>query len=346
MIKKNKHFINLNANINEALRILNKLNLDNIIFVIDNTGKLIGSITDGDIRRGLLNGVQIYDNVDKVLNANPKFIRKGDDDINKIIQFREKNYKIIPIVDNEHKVLDLINFRQIKSFLPLDVLLMAGGRGQRLIPLTNSCPKPLLKVGNKSILDHNLDRLQKFGINDFWISINYLGEIIENHLSNRKGNNITYLKEQKPLGTIGALSLISNLYHDYLLVMNSDILTNLNFESFFVDFIKNKADMSVLSIPYSVNIPYGVIETSDNDIKRIREKPSYTYFSNGGIYLLKKSIINKIPNNTFFNTTDLIELLLENKYKVISYPFSGYWLDIGKHEDFRRAQEDIKHIEL
>ena len=322
--------------------------MNNILFVVDSNNKLVGSLTDGDIRRALINGIEIESSVEKVIQKEPKYIIKGQDNLNKIIELRQGNFKIIPIVDSDFKIINVINFRNLKSYLPIDAVIMSGGRGQRLQPFTDSIPKPLLKVGGKAIIEHNLDRLALFGIDDFWISLRYLGEQIENHLGNGDDKNvkIEYIWESEPLGTIGAVSKINNFQHDYILVTNSDLLTNIDYEKFFLEFLKNNADLAVLTIPYQINVPYAVLETQNGIVKSLKEKPTYTYFSNGGIYLIKKEFLNLIPKNSFFNSTDLIELLIKKGYKVVSYPFSGYWLDIGKHEDFERAQTDIKYIDL
>ena len=225
---------------------------------------------------------------------------------------------------------------------------MAGGRGQRLQPLTDSTPKPLLKVGEKPIMEHNLDRLVNFGIDDFWVSVKYLGEQIESYFGTgiNKNINIKYIWENEPLGTIGAVSKIENFEHDYVLITNSDLLTNVDYEHFFLEFIKEDADLAVLTIPYQVNIPYAVLETKDNTIKSFKEKPTYTYYSNGGIYLMKRDVLKYIPKEKFYNATDLMEDLIINNLKLISYPFSGYWLDVGKHEDFKKAQKDINYIKF
>jgi NDP-sugar pyrophosphorylase family protein len=225
---------------------------------------------------------------------------------------------------------------------------MAGGRGLRLKPLTDNIPKPLLKVGEKPIIQHNIDRLASFGIDDYWISLNYLGELIESHLKTElnKNINVEYVWEKEPLGTIGAASKIDNFQHEFILVMNSDLLTNVDYEKFFLDFLEKDADLAVVTIPYQVSIPYAVLETRNGTVESFKEKPTYTYYSNGGIYLMKKKVLNLIPKNTFFNTTDLMEILIKEKCKLISYPFSGYWLDIGKHDDFEKAQFDIKNLLL
>ena len=225
---------------------------------------------------------------------------------------------------------------------------MAGGRGQRLQPLTDATPKPLLRVGTKPIMEHNLDQLAKYGIDDFWVSVKYLGDQIENYFGNgrEKNINIEYVRETEPLGTLGAVSRINNFRHDYILVTNSDLLTNIDYENFFLDFVTKEADFAVLTIPYQVNIPYAVLETKDGTIKSFKEKPTYTYYSNGGVYLMKKKVLKHVPQNTFYNSTDLMEFLISTDYKVISYPFLGYWLDVGKHEDFEKAQTDINSIKF
>ena len=225
---------------------------------------------------------------------------------------------------------------------------MAGGRGQRLQPLTDATPKPLLKVGDKPIMEHNLDRLIMYGIDDFWVSVKYLGEQIEAYFGagKQKNINIEYVWENDPMGTIGAVSKINNFKHDYVLVTNSDLLTNIDYEQFFLEFIKQGADLAVLTIPYQVAIPYAVLETERGEVKSFKEKPTYTYYSNGGIYLIKRELLDFIPENNFYNATDLMEELIRQNKKVISFPFFGYWLDVGKHEDFEKAQIDIHNIKF
>lgn len=226
---------------------------------------------------------------------------------------------------------------------------MAGGKGTRLMPLTKDTPKPLLKVGDKPIIEHNIDRLANFGIDQQFISIKHLGHLIKDYFGNgeNKSINIKYITEEKPLGTIGAISTVQEtLLHDVQLVMNSDILTNINYEEFYTEFINEEADFAVATIPYEVKIPYAVLVTEGKNITNFKEKPTYTYYSNAGIYLMKKDIIKLIPKNKFYNTTDLMEDLIRRGKKVISFPILDYWLDVGKHDDYQKAQEDIKHLKL
>ncbi|NRT15102.1 dTDP-glucose pyrophosphorylase [Flavobacterium sp. 28A] len=336
------------STIKEGLLKLNILSKDAILFVVDSNDKLLGSLTDGDVRRALINGVTIDKAVDEIIQSEPKYIRKGDQDIEKIIEYREGNYRILPILDNNDNVVNVINFREIRSYLPVDVVVMAGGRGQRLQPLTDTIPKPLLKIGNKAIMEYNIDRLALYGIDDFWFSVKYLGEQIVSHFGDGAERNIkiNYVWEDVALGTIGAVSKIDNFIHDYVLIMNSDLLTNLDYEHLFLDFISKDADFSVVTIPYQVNVPYAVLETEGGHVKSFKEKPTYTYYSNGGIYLMKKTVLKYLPKEAFFNATDLIDKLIDEKLKVVSYPLVGYWLDIGKHDDFQKAQEDIKQIKF
>lgn len=348
MINYREHLLLSKSTIKQALIQLDVLAKDAILFVIDENEKLIGALTDGDVRRGLIKGIGIDDTVNSIIQGNPKYIRRGERDINKVIEYREGNFRILPVIDKDDKVVNVINFREIRSYLPIDAVIMAGGRGQRLRPLTDTTPKPLLKVGDKSIMEHNVDRLALFGIDDFWVSVKYLGEQIEAHFGDGKQRNISieYVWESEPLGTIGAVSKISNFAHDYVLVMNSDLLTNLDYELFYIDFIKQDADFSVVTIPYKVSVPYAVLETTNGEIMSFKEKPTYTYYSNGGIYLMKKEVLDYLPKGNHFNATDLMEKLIKENKKVVSYPLLGYWLDIGKHEDFAKAQEDIKHLKL
>ena len=343
-----EHLILSGSTVKEALGLLNDLSQDAILFVVDENNKLIGSLTDGDVRRGLLNDFTVESKIDEIIQSNPRFIRKGNYDIQKIIEYREEDYRVIPVLDDNDVIINVINFRHIKSYLPIDAVIMAGGRGQRLQPLTDVTPKPLLKVGDKPIMEHNLNRLAMYGIDDFWVSVKYLGEQIEAYFGagKQKNINIEYVWENDPMGTIGAVTKINNFKHDYVLVTNSDLLTNIDYEQFFLEFIKQGADLAVLTIPYQVAIPYAVLETEKGEVKSFKEKPTYTYYSNGGIYLIKKEMLNYIPKDTFYNATDLMEVLIKNGFKVISFPFSGYWLDVGKHEDFEKAHIDILNIKF
>ena len=343
-----KHLIHRDYTIKEALDRLNQLAKDAILFVVDDEDTLIGSLTDGDVRRGLLKGVNIDDSILTIIQKEPKFIYNEDQNIQNVLNLRAGNFRILPVVDDKKRIIKIINFRLQKSYLPIDVVIMAGGRGERLKPLTDQTPKPLLKIGEKPIIEHNIDRLISFGIDNFWISVRYLGDQLKEYFQdgNAKGVQMRYVSEDIPLGTIGAVSEIKTFQHNHVLVTNSDILTTLDYEQFYLEHIKNDADVTVATIPYAVSIPYAVLETENNRVKGFEEKPTYTYYSNGGIYLFKKTILDQIPESTFYNATDLMEKVINNKGRVCSFPLIGYWLDIGKMPDYIKAQEDIKHLDL
>ena len=228
----------------------------------------------------------------------------------------------------------------------IDVVIMAGGKGERLMPLTKNTPKPLLKVGNKPIIEYSTDLLASYGLKHIHISINYLGEQIITYFRDHNKHHIdfNFIQETKHLGTIGALKLLENIKNDYILVMNADLLTNINIEAIFNDFLLKQVDALIATVSYNVAIPHDVVETKKGFVSNLREKHSYTYNLNAGIYIFKKACLNFIPENTFFDATDLIEVLLANDKKITTYPILDYWLDIGKHDDFKKAQEDIKHL--
>jgi dTDP-glucose pyrophosphorylase len=285
--------------------------------------------------------------VSDIMNIRPKSLLIGAINTEKTKEYRDKNYKIIPIVNEVNEVVDILNFRLKKALLPLDVVIMAGGRGTRLLPITENIPKPLLKVGNKPIIEYIIDGLITYGITNIHISINHLGHLIQEALGDgsSKGITINYIEENQPLGTIGSVSLKKSISHPHTLVLNSDLLTALDYEDYFIDFLNKNADFSAVGIPYKVDVPYGIFEMEDDRIIQIREKPTYTYFSNGGIYLFKSELIEKIPKGQTYLATEFIDDLIAQDKKVISYSLYDYWLDIGSHSDFQKAQTDVKKYE-
>tara|TARA_B110000027_G_scaffold134181_1_gene165381 strand:- start:1611 stop:2648 length:1038 start_codon:yes stop_codon:yes gene_type:complete len=343
-----EHLIQISKKAIDAINQLNNLiSTQSLVLIVLKGEFCVGTLTDGDIRRGLLEGNSLETTLDSFVNKNYQFLREKDNYWDQLSQLRKNNLKIIPILDQNNKLKEIFDFSKSISKLPLSVLLMAGGYGTRLKPLTEITPKSMLIVGGKPIIEHNIDRLIKFGIKEFFISVKYLKEQIINYFGdgNSKGIKITYIKEDYPLGTIGALSKINSIANKNLLVMNSDLLTDLNFESFYRNFISLKSKMLVLTIPYNINIPYAVLESDNNKVKNFVEKPTYTYHSNGGIYILSFSIKKIIPKNTFYNATDLMDELIK-KDSLSHYTHKGYWLDIGKPRDFEQSQLDIKNLNL
>ena len=344
------NIIQSSGTIKQALEQLNNLpTRDSLtLFVIDGNEKLVGTLTDGDIRRGLLLGRNITESIETVMHKKYKFLQRNNFTLEFIDELKVKEIDLIPFVNEKFEIEKIIDLSKIKSVLPVDVVIMAGGEGKRLLPLTKDTPKPLLKIGDKPILEHNIDRLSLFGVDNIFITLKYQGQKIKDYFNDGSSKNIKirYTQEADSLGTIGAISLIDNFIHENILVMNSDLLTNIDFEDFFKSFHNGKAEMAVATIPYPVTLPYGVIESDGNHVKAIKEKPTYTYYSNAGIYLFKKSVLKYIPRNAFFNATDLMQALINENKKILMYPVLSYWLDIGKHEDYNKAQEDIKHLKF
>ena len=344
-----KHTIGQVDSISTALKKLDALGADAILFLVNQENKLVGSLTDGDLRRGFIKGLNFETPLLEFIQAHPSFIYEKENAIEQIEEFKKRNLKIIPILNRQHQIVDILNLRIQKTLIPADAVLMAGGEGKRLRPLTQNTPKPLLKVGDKPIIEYNIDSLSQYGIRNLYLSINYLGEQIENYFGNGQDRNlnIKYIKESKPLGTVGSILLADGFEHSDILIMNSDLLTDIDYADFYKQFIQSKADMAVATIEYKVDIPYAVLETdADQCIRSLKEKPRYTYYANAGIYFIKKELLELIPSNTFYDITDLMNQIMELKKKIVMFPINGYWLDIGKHEDFKKAQEDIKHLKL
>lgn len=335
--------------IRQALQQLNILGIPSVVlFVSDSEGKLAGSLTDGDIRRGLLNDKSVHDKVANVMNAHCRRILKNEIKNEKIAELRSKKINFIPVVDKDGLILNILDLSEYKQIVPADAVIMAGGKGERLLPLTKKIPKPLLKVGDKPIIEHNIDRLARYGIENIHISINYLGQQIEDYFGNgdKKELSIRYIREEQSLGTIGAVSLNDGFTHDTILLMNSDLLTNIDFSNLYNDFVRSGADMIVATVPHTVDMPYAILELDEERVISLQEKPRYTYFANAGIYMIKTELLDYIPKGTFYNATDLMEKVIADGKKLVNYPMLEYWLDIGRMNDYQKAQDDIKHIEL
>lgn len=317
-----------------------------VLFVVDANDRMVGTLTDGDSRRTLISGGSINDSIEKVMHRDFNFLRNGvDDDVRHIQEQKRKKMKLVPVLDENNHIVEIINLERFITRLPIDAVLMAGGKGERLRPLTEKTPKPLLPVGGKCIIDHNVDRLMLYGIQHINVTVNYLAEQIEEHYREPRNKvKVRTFREPKYLGTIGSIKFVDTFYNDTILVMNSDLFTNIDYEDFFLHFQNNDAVMSVAAVPYDISIPYGILDLEGCNIKGLLEKPKYNYYANAGIYLVKKTVLAEIPEDQFFNATDLIEKLITQGQKVIRYPLNGIWIDIGQHDELVRAEEVAKHL--
>ena len=318
-----------------------------VLFVLDDDSRMVGTLTDGDSRRALIAGASVTDKVEKIMHRDFNYMKVSDiDDVQEIKRQRDLKMRLVPVLDEENHIVEIINLEKFNSRLPFDAVLMAGGKGERLRPLTEKTPKPLLKVGDKCIIDHNIDRLISYGVKNISVTVNYLKEQIEEHFAQPRGEvKVNTVREPKYLGTIGSIRFVETFHNDTILVMNSDLFTNINYEDFYLHFKEHDADMSVAAVPYSVQVPYGIFQIENKrEITGLVEKPTYDYYANAGIYLIKKSALDLIPEDTFFNATDLIEALIALGRKVIRFPLNGTWIDIGNPQEYKRANELVKHM--
>ncbi|MDA3894011.1 MAG: nucleotidyltransferase family protein [Salinivirgaceae bacterium] len=344
MFDYNNLIINESDNVRHAMKRLLDIPRALTLFVVDKNEKLIGTLTDGDIRRGFVSGLSLEDTVNKFMFKDFACLTRLSD-MSEVKTLRKRGVKLLPVIDEKHRISKVYDLTKLKSILPLVAVIMAGGKGKRLKPITDSIPKPMIKLGNKPIIEHNIDRLISYGIETIYISVNYKKEQIMDYFGDgkNKGISIRYIEEDKPLGTIGALSLVEQFESDVLL-SNSDLFTNIDYEDLYLNYLKKDADMAIASIPYTVNIPYAIFEEENNKIKGFKEKPSNTHFANAGIYIIKNSLLKYIPKNQFYNTTDLMEACITNKKTIIHNPIIGYWIDIGKMDDLKKAELIAKHL--
>ena len=347
MSKYKNILLNRNTTIKQALTEIDKGAM-RIAIVLDDDKKVIGTLTDGDIRRGLLNGLTLESDIANLYFKEP-ILASINDSKELIIQkaLRKQIYQI-PIVDTEGK---FVKIEELSNLLKVNtkhnrVILMAGGLGTRLHPLTQDIPKPLLKVGNKPILETIIENFAKYGFVNITISVNYKASMIKEYFGDGSslGVNIDYIQENKRLGTAGALSLIQDRPQDPFFVMNADLLTNVNFEHL-LDFHVMEHSVATMCVrEYDYQVPYGVIQTKESEIISIEEKPVHKFFVNAGIYTLSPQIFEYIPKNKFYDMPTLFEDIIKDRLKSVSFPIHEYWLDIGRMSDFEQAQHEYGEI--
>lgn len=332
-------FISPDQSIGSAIKIIH--NAGKRIGLVVKNSKLLGTITDGDIRRALLQNKDMETASVEIMNPNP-VIAKEEASIEEIRKIM-KNMDIlqIPIVDSKNKIvgLKLVNFLE-ENNIKNTVVIMAGGFGKRLLPLTKETPKPLLKIGKKPILEIIMNRLKKFGFSNIVISTHYKSDMIKDYFKNGEefGVNIDYLEESEPLGTAGALTLVKEKdLNQPLIVMNADLFTELNFKSLLENHLKSQSNATACVVKYEFEVPYGVMEVKGNKIKKITEKPKNKFFINAGIYVLDPKIIKSMKKNTYKDMPELLTENLDKKNGVNMFPIFEEWLDIGKIGDFEKA---------
>ncbi len=346
-----KTLISESSTIKQALEIINSEAL-RVAVVVDQDKKLLGMITDGDIRRGLLSDFLLTDSVAKVMNSKPITAKQG---ITKeaLVNIMEKNEILsVPLLDTGGKVvgLETLHSALSKDRYQNPVFIMAGGFGTRLRPLTDNCPKPMLKVGEKPILETVIKSFIRAGFSNFYISTHYMPEQIYQHFGDGSnlGVNISYVHEDTPLGTGGALGLLpDDIPRDLPLIMiNGDVLTKVDFQRLLNFHLENDADATMCVREYDYQIPYGVINGDGNQITSMVEKPIQRFFVNAGIYVVSPRVIQSVEKNQKIDMPTLLEQHMEERQKVLMFPIHEYWLDIGRMDDFNRAQVDILSLGL
>lgn len=334
----------------DALFVINSQAL-RIVLVTGADRALLGVLTDGDIRRALLSNASLDDSVIHFMNNKPVIASPTQTRAELLEQMKHSSILSIPIVDDAGKLIGLESWEKASSHRRHDnpIFIMAGGFGSRLKPLTDNCPKPMLNVGGKPMLEILLERFIKAGFHNFYFSTHYLPEIIRNHFGNGSKWNvsISYVHEDSPLGTGGALGLLpDDIINKPLILINGDILTTLDFERLLNFHDANHSIATMCVRQYEYQIPYGVIHSDGNKILEMQEKPIHRYFVNAGIYVLNPELYKSVSKNIKIDMPTLLESQIEQSHDVLMFPIHEYWLDIGRMDDFNRAQQDINQLEL
>ncbi len=341
--------------VKNALKYLTKT-AEKVLLVVDPEECLLGTLTDGDIRRYLLSGGKIEHTIEKVYNPKPIFLLEKDVEIAKELMLKNK-IELIPIVDKNRKVKDYFTWTDIftektchefiSKSLNIPVVVMAGGKGTRLKPFTKILPKPLIPVGDKPIIDIIVNEFRMCGVEKFYLTLNYKGELIETYFNSYKKNfTIEFIREKDFLGTAGSLKLLENIIEDIFIVTNCDVIVKANYADVLSFHKEQGASITILSSIKHYKIPYGVIDFSNGGaVIKIIEKPEYVFTINTGVYVLNKDVLKYIPADSFFNMTDLIQCLLNDKQKVITYPVNeDEYIDIGQWEEYKKALEVFKNL--
>lgn len=347
-----KCLINESADVREAIRAIES-GQKGIAVIVNANRCLQGVVTDGDVRRGLLAGIKLKNPITAIMNRKPTKAVDGMSHSLIVELLQQSRLESLPLVDANNCVVDVIlltDLTEEKDTGKADgfssALIMAGGEGRRLLPLTEHLPKPLVEVGGMPLIERQVRRVANAGVNQIYIAVNYLAEMIESHLGNgsRYGVEIHYLREQQKLGTAGALSLIEDTLDGPLLLMNGDVFTSIDFR-YLLDFhLKHQPLMTVAAIDYHVEIPYGVIKTEGSYAVCLEEKPSQQFLCNAGIYAISPEAVSQVPKNQSYNMTDLIELSISQGTGVAVFPVHEYWSDIGTHAELDKARTELKIV--
>lgn len=347
MIEWKKTILSLDATMSDAVRSLEESRLQ-IVLIVDPTNMLKGTITDGDIRRGILRGETLNAPVLDIMKANP--ITAGPEVDRKTVLKWMKQFQIgqVPVIDAKGFLIGLETLSALKGGRSEDnwVVIMAGGMGTRLRPLTEHMPKPMIPVGGKPVLEGIIERLAEQGFHKIFLSVNYQAEKVESHFGDgsKWGVDITYLEEEQRLGTAGALSLLPQKPRESFLVMNADLMTDIDFRRLLDFHVEQAADATMGVREYCFQVPYGVIEMAGHQITRINEKPTQSYFVNGGIYALSPHVLSYVRKGQLHDMPDLFNEIIEDGGMSAAFPIHEYWIDIGQLDDLEKARDEFPAV--
>jgi dTDP-glucose pyrophosphorylase/predicted transcriptional regulator len=347
-VSQEKYLISIESSIQDAIASMNESS-KRIALVVDSQKTLLGVITDSDIRRLVLSHTPLTDLVRDTMIQKPIIGFSWDTDQEILNLMKEHDIYQIPILDNLNRVVELKTINNIlsqeKNTINSSVVLMAGGLGTRLYPITQSIPKPLVPINGKPILRIIIDNLMEKGFSKLHVSINYKGEMIREELKrDLKYSSISYIEESERLGTAGALSLFEEKFTEPLLVQNADILTTLDYQSMLKFHNENNNAITIAVRREKIQIPYGVVTLDGSTVKKIQEKPEQYYFANVGIYVISPDILKRIPFNQYYDMPTLIEDCLNDGVHVGSFPVHEYWADIGQIDELEKARSVYSEI--
>jgi dTDP-glucose pyrophosphorylase len=347
MINISQIFLLPNSTIGEALGVIDSGAIK-IALVVDSDNKLLGTLSDGDIRRGLLREKTLNDTIEDVYFKAPITANKNNSKESLTNLCLIKKIGQIPIVDVDKKIIDLfvLDGELLKKQHENHVVLMVGGLGARLRPLTENTPKPMLEVGGKPILETIVKGFVDSGFANITMCLGYKSNVIQDHFQDGGafGANIDYIVEEKRMGTAGALTLLGKRLNNPFFVMNGDLLTRINFEKMLDFHLEHDSKATMCVREYDIEVPYGVVNMANENVISIVEKPIHSFFVNAGIYLLEPNCIDLIPDNEFYDMPTLFEELITTKEKIISFPLQEYWLDIGRIPDYEKANLEYHGI--
>jgi dTDP-glucose pyrophosphorylase/predicted transcriptional regulator len=340
--------VHIRTPIKAAIEQLNRNGIK-IALVLDDNDRLLGTVSDGDFRRGMLRGLTLQDSVEKIMNTSPRTVQENSSRLDILNLMEQTKILQIPIVDNKNKVVGLHLWDEVSAKTKYSnvMVIMAGGKGSRLHPQTEKTPKPMLEVAGRPILEHIIRRAQSQGFNHFIIAVNYLGKSIENYFGSGEsfGAKIDYLREESPLGTAGALSLIDKKLEKSFIVTNGDVITDINYSNFLEFHTSQNAAATVAVHTHEFQIPYGVVEIEGLTIVSYEEKPIISNLINAGVYALDPSILDLIKETKFRNMPEILELAKNSHKNVIVYPLHESWIDVGRPSDLELANKNASRVD-